>query len=52
MSYVEKIFSRRSIRKYKNEPISDDVMHNILEAGRLSPSGGNLQEEINSPGIL
>jgi len=43
MSYVEKIFSRRSIRKYKNEPISDDVMHNILEAGRLSPSGGNKQ---------
>jgi nitroreductase len=43
MNCVEKIFSRRSIRKYKNESISDDIIQNILEAGRRSPSAANSQ---------
>jgi nitroreductase len=43
MNCVEKILSRRSIRKYKNEPISDEILSNILEAGRLSPSAPNNQ---------
>jgi nitroreductase len=43
MNCVEKMLSRRSIRKYKNEQISDDVVQNILEAGRRSPSAVNSQ---------
>ena len=43
MNCVEKILTRRSIRKFKNESITDKVLHNILEAGRCSPSATNNQ---------
>lgn len=43
MSLVEIILKRRSIRRYKPNPIPEDVLHNILEAGRLAPSAGNKQ---------
>jgi len=43
MNNVEKMFTRRSIRKYTNEPVPEEVLHNILEAGRLSPSAVNRQ---------
>ncbi len=43
MSLVKKIFERRSIRKYKPDPIPDKVLRNILEAGRLAPSASNRQ---------
>ena len=43
MNSVEKMLTRKSIRKYKNEPISDSVLNNILEAGRRSPSATNIQ---------
>jgi nitroreductase len=34
---------RRSVRAYQPTPIPDDILQDILEAGRLSPSGGNEQ---------
>jgi len=34
---------RVSVRKFQDRPIPDDVLREILEAGRLSPSGGNQQ---------
>ena len=34
---------RVSVRKFRDQPISEDVLREILEAGRLSPSGGNEQ---------
>jgi nitroreductase len=37
------IQKRRSIRKFKREPLRDTDLKKILEAGRLAPSGGNLQ---------
>lgn len=43
MNNVEKIFTRRSIRKYKDEHVPKEIIHNILEAGRLSPSAVNRQ---------
>lgn len=43
MSLLDVIFRRRSIRRYKSKPVPDDVLKNILEAGRLAPSGGNDQ---------
>ena len=37
------IQSRRSIRKYKPEPIPDEKLKMIFEAARLAPSAGNSQ---------
>jgi nitroreductase len=34
---------RCSVRHFQNRPIPTEVIHDILEAGRLSPSGGNEQ---------
>lgn len=43
MEFMEVIRRRRSIRKYKRDSISEEKLTNILEAGRLAPSGGNRQ---------
>jgi len=40
---IERILTRRSIRKFKDEPISDKVRQNILEAGRFAPTATNNQ---------
>ncbi len=43
MSLLDVIFKRRSIRRYRSEPIPDNVLKKILEAGRLAPSADNVQ---------
>jgi nitroreductase len=43
MSLVAVITSRRSIRKYKPERVSQATLERILEAGRLAPSADNEQ---------
>ena len=43
MNCVERVLTRRSIRKFKNESITDIVLQNILEAGRLAPTATNSQ---------
>jgi nitroreductase len=43
MDVLEAIRSRRSIRKFRPEPIPDEKLKVILEAGRLAPSAGNRQ---------
>ena len=43
MSFIEQMLTRRSIRKFKDEPVHEEVINNILEAGRLSPSATNSQ---------
>jgi nitroreductase len=40
---VEQILKRRSIRRFKDEPVSEKVINNILEAGRRAPSATNQQ---------
>lgn len=40
---VELLQSRSSVRKFQDKPIPKAVLQDILEAGRLSPSGGNEQ---------
>ncbi|MGQ9460880.1 MAG: nitroreductase family protein [Candidatus Bathyarchaeaceae archaeon] len=35
--------SRRSIRKYRKEPVPLEKIHRIMEAGRHAPSGANMQ---------
>ena len=43
MNVIEAIKTRRSVRKYKPEPISEEHLKTILEAARLAPSAGNKQ---------
>lgn len=40
---LDVIKERRSIRKYKTGSISENILHTILEAGQLAPSGKNKQ---------
>jgi len=43
MEVFKIISERRSIRKYKKDPIPDETLERILEAGRLAPSAANRQ---------
>lgn len=43
MNLLEIIRSRRSIRRYTKETVSDKIINEILEAGRWAPSGKNNQ---------
>jgi len=44
MEVFECISTRRSIRKYLDIPVEWDKIGTILEAGRLAPSSGNIQD--------
>ena len=39
---LELIYSRRSIRRYTDEPVPEELILRILEAGRWSPTAGDL----------
>ena len=43
MDYLEVIKQRKSVRTYKSDPIPDDVLEEILEAGSCAPSAQNRQ---------
>jgi nitroreductase len=43
MSVYEKIVSRRTVRQFEPRPVADDILKNCVNAGRLAPSGANLQ---------
>jgi nitroreductase len=43
MSVLDIIRKRRSVRKYKGDPIPEDVFLRVMEAARLAPSGKNNQ---------
>jgi len=43
MEFQELIRVRRSIRGYKPDPVPEEVLHRILEAGRLAPTAANRQ---------
>jgi nitroreductase len=40
---VELLGRRASVRRFRDKPIPEAVLQDLLEAGRLSPSGGNEQ---------
>ena len=40
---MEAIFTRRSIRKYTEEPIPASIIHELIEAAVSAPSAGNEQ---------
>ena len=44
MSAYDVIRAKRAIRQFTDQPISDEVAHTILNAGRLAQSSKNLQE--------
>ena len=43
LTLMEAIRRRRSIRKFKPDPIPDEIINQILEAARLAPSASNRQ---------
>jgi len=43
LDIIEEIRSRRSVRRFTSEPVSDELIDRILEAGRWAPSGLNNQ---------
>lgn len=40
---IKEIEMRRSIRKYKNQPVEDEKILQLLEGARIAPSGSNTQ---------
>lgn len=40
---LEEIKSRKCVRSYNDKPISDEIVNEILEAGRFAPSWVNVQ---------
>lgn len=40
---LEAIKSRRTVREFTSEPVSEEALREILEAGRWAPSGKNTQ---------
>ena len=44
MNIMEVIEQRRSVRDYEDNPVPDENLSRILEAGRLSPSARNSQD--------
>ncbi len=43
MDLFDAIQGRKSIRRFKQTPVSDEDMNKILDAGRLAPSANNTQ---------
>ncbi len=43
MSSYELMLSRRSIRQFKQKPVSRDILEKLVNSARLAPSGANLQ---------
>ena len=56
MPLGEAIFSQRSIRRFRPDPITTDDLRLILEAAVKAPSGGNRQPArflvLNDPGVI
>jgi len=43
MSFYNLILSRRSIRQFKPEPISPEILEKLVNAARVAPSAANIQ---------
>ncbi len=43
MDFSEVISRRRSVRRYKPDPVPDELLNRVLEAARVAPSAGNRQ---------
>ena len=45
MDFLKLCAERYSVRSFADTPIPDDILHQILEAGRLAPTAMNLQPQ-------
>jgi nitroreductase len=43
MDVYECIRTRRTVREFKPDPVPDDIIHKLLQAGRWAPSSSNTQ---------
>jgi nitroreductase len=43
MDTLEAILTRRSVRAFTEEPVPDEMVRQVLQAGAAAPSGGNVQ---------
>ena len=43
MDFIDLVQKRRSVRKYKSDPVPEEKLNYILEAARTAPSWGNRQ---------
>ena len=43
MDFMEVVKTRRSIRRYKPDPVPDEILTQILETARIAPSAGHHQ---------
>ena len=43
MKVYEAMITRRSVRRFTDEPVSDEIVKILLETARLAPTGGNRQ---------
>jgi nitroreductase len=43
MDTIDAILTRRSVRKYTSEPLTDEQVETLLKAAMYAPSGGNRQ---------
>jgi len=41
--FMQIVRSRRSIRAYKPDPVNDEIINKIIEAGKWAPCGNNIQ---------
>ena len=55
MKVMEAIAERRSIRSFSSQPVEDEKLLRVLEAGRLAPSARNMQDwkfvVVKDPGL-
>ena len=55
MDIYEIIEKRRSVRAFRDDPVPDDMLERILNAGRMAPSAHNAQDYkfivVKDPGI-
>ncbi len=43
MDVLEAIKSRRSVRRFKSDPVAEDLIVQLIDMGRRAPSGRNVQ---------
>jgi len=43
LEFKDVVVKRRSVRKFKKDPVPNKALRNVLEAGRWAPSAGNSQ---------
>jgi len=43
MELLDAVFTRRSVRQWKTEPVRDEQLRGLVEAAARAPSGGNSQ---------